>query len=110
MLRLAVFLGLAAGLAAGHALASEASTSFGVGITITGNADRTPSMVAPASSRWRQYTWGAAEVSLLRAGYSRPLRGRSTGKLYWFLAERGGTRFRVAVSMTSGEIVKVMPV
>ena len=103
MLRLAVFLGLAAAILTGPASAGQTSGRFTVGITITGKKLKPPPLPV------RQYTWGAAAVTLARAGFADPQRLEASETLYWFTAARDGEHYRVAVSIASGEIVKVIP-
>lgn len=107
MFRLAMFLGIAAGLVTSHAMAGQTSAGFTVGITIGGKK------VKPALQRQsapaRTYTWGAAAISLTRAGFANPRRAAASDTLYWFTAERSGGQYRIAVSIASGEIVKVIP-
>ena len=91
-------------LLGGAALAGQSSAGFSVGITIG----------APGAKKIRKspkhYTWNAAALSLSAAGYSSPVRLLMADDVYWFLAERDGRRFRVAVSKTTGTIVKVASV
>ena len=99
--------GVIATLAADEAVAGQTSGGFTVGITITGKKVQAASQAAPLPAR--QYTWGAAAVSLARAGFADPRRIEASETLYWFTAKRDGGRYRVAVSIASGEIVKVIP-
>ena len=86
-------------------MAGQTSASFNVGITI-GGGTRTP---VKSAKRLRLYTWNAAAISVQQAGFDNPVRMTRTDSLYWFGAERGGSRFRIAVSVTSGAVVRVIP-
>ena len=90
-----------AGLA-GPVLAGQASGSFSAGIVI-GSGQPT------ASAASSTYTWGAAAISVERAGFGNPQRVAKSDTLYWFEAERDGALFRVGVSISSGQIVEVNP-
>jgi hypothetical protein len=83
------------------AVAGQSSGSFKVGLTIGGAAQAT----APYST----YTWGAAAVSVTEAGFGNLQRAEKTNTLYWFTAQRDGSSFRIAVSITSGAVVEVIP-
>lgn len=98
MARIAFILGAVLGLLTGPAAAGQTSASFGAGIVIGGPAK-------PA----RFYTWGAASVSLRKAGYKDIERAEREGSLYWFLARKGEYRYRIAVSATTGNIETVTP-
>jgi hypothetical protein len=80
--------------------AGQASGRFKVGLTI-GQGPKNP----PHASK---YTWGAAELAVLEAGYSDLDRLEKSGSVYWFHGHRGGDEFRIAVSITSGDIVEVI--
>ncbi len=117
MRRFAVALGVLAAMAV-PAVAGSTSASFHVGITILppsqsaatglhgrGHVSRSPflrSLTAP-----KGYTWGAASVALARAGFSRFARESQLDFVYFFKAERAGESFRVAVSATTGAILKI---
>lgn len=85
-------------------LAGQTSANFSVGITIGGGASRSP------QSSVKTYTWGAAAVSVQNAGFDNPQRLKKSDTYYWFTAERDGGSFRVAVSISSGAVVQVIPV
>ncbi len=101
MARLGIAAALAFCLLAPTAMAGTSQDSFTVGIRI-GKAK-------PHKPPKHRYTWGAAAVSLARAGYENPRRIEASGEVYWFSAERAGARFRVAVWVATGEIVVVIP-
>ena len=103
MFRRAVFCAALLGLIATEVQAGKSSASFTAGIVIGGQNGR--KFRKPAAT----YTWGAAAISLLRAGFENPARMSKSGTLYWFEASRGGTDFRIAVSIASGKIIKVIP-
>ena len=103
MFRRAVFCAALLGLTAAEAQAGKSSASFTAGIVIGGHNG--PKFRKPVAT----YTWGAAAISLLRADFKSPARMSKSGTLYWFEASRGGAVFRIAVSIASGKIVKVMP-
>ena len=102
MLRLAMVLALLAGVAAGPAIAQQAT--FGVGVTI-GKKVKPPKSATVATT----YTWGAARISVARAGYTGIRRHAKGGGLYWFTARKGENLFQIAVSATTGAIAKVIP-
>jgi hypothetical protein len=83
------------------AMAQSGTATFKAGLTIGGAATSAPS---------RTYTWGAAAVSVQKAGFDNTQRAEKTDTLYWFTAERAGGSFRIAVSISSGAVVKVIPV
>ena len=60
--------------------------------------------IAPANS----YTWNAAAISVKSAGFSLPRRVRRSPDLYWFSAKQGSESFRIAVSILSGRVMKVI--
>ncbi len=105
MVRCAALLMVVCGVMASTAVGAQVSSSFQVGITIGGA--RQKALLAPPAAR--TYTWGAAAVSLKLAGFEEPRRVERSDTLYWFIAKKAGGRFRVAVSITSGAIVKVIP-
>ncbi|MBI2717191.1 MAG: hypothetical protein HYX36_00275 [Rhizobiales bacterium] len=102
MLHRAGVLGLLLTLLAGDAAAGQASGTLNVGIVI--GASQTQAPQAPST-----FTWGAAAISVEKAGFGNLQRVAKSGTLYWFEAERDGGRFRVGVSVSSGEIVEVNP-
>ena len=79
---------------------------FTAGIVIGGGGKASQ---RAASVNAATYTWGAAAISVTHAGFGNPRRGERSDTLYWFTAERGGNSYRVAVSISSGVIVKVIP-
>jgi hypothetical protein len=87
--------------------AGTASARFSVGITITGSgtSQRAASAPVPAIT----YTWGAAAISARHAGFAKLQRVERSGTLYWFAAEKDGALYRIAISIHSGAIVKVIP-
>jgi hypothetical protein len=87
------------------ALAGQASASFQVGIIIGGGNHS-----ARPAQPTKTYTWGAAVISLNRAGFDAAQRVEKSDTLYWFTAKRDGYSFRVAVSITSGKVMRVLPV
>jgi hypothetical protein len=84
---------------------SRANGSFQVGVTIGGAGTATVKQRVVE----RTYTWGAAALSAIQAGYSNPQPLGRSQTVYWFIAERGETHLRVGVSISSGEIVDVIP-
>ena len=102
MARLPVVAGIILCLLQAEGLAGTARGAFTVGIVI-GQA-----RAAPVKSKLR-YTWGAAAISLRRAGYENPRRIAAAGDVYWFEARRAGARFRVAVWIATGRIAAVRP-
>lgn len=86
--------------------AGQASSSFSVGIRIGPSEDES---LLQAQTTAMTYTRGAAAISVRRAGFDAPVATGRSKDLYWFTATRGGERFRVAVSIFSGQIVRVLP-
>ncbi len=103
MVRLAMVSGVVLCLLSPATLAGQASASFQAGVTIGGGGNR----AIPAAPK--KYTWGAAVISVNRAGFDNPQRAERSDTLYWFKAERGGDSFRIAVSIFSGKVIKVVP-
>lgn len=93
-------------LAAGEAHAGHASSSFSVGIRIGPAAEGS---LPQAQTTAITYTRGAAAISVRRAGFDAPVAAGRSKDLYWFTATRGGAHFRVAVSISSGRVVRVLP-
>jgi hypothetical protein len=84
------------------ATAGQSSAGFKVGLTIGG--------AARASVPSTTYTWGAAAISVAEAGFDNLQRAEKTNSLYWFTGDRDGSSFRIAVSITSGAVIEVIPV
>ena len=101
MTRLGIVAALAICLLGSASLAGTSQGSFTVGIVI-GKAK-------PHKPPKYHYTWGAAAVSLVRAGYGDLRRIEASGEVFWFAAERTGARFRVAVEIATGRIAAVIP-
>ena len=104
MVRLAMVAGFVC-LLTGPATAGQASAGFTAGITIGDAGTRATQTIVRA----KRYTWGAASISVSRAGFDEPQRMEKSGALYWFKARRGAAAFRIAVSVSSGQVVKVIP-
>lgn len=102
MLRRAIYSVLALALSLAPAWAQQTSGSFQVGVTI-GKVARQKA-VTPVVT----YTWGAAEISVMRGGFHEPTRLKRTEMLYWFATRRDGVAYRVAVSIVTGKIVAVV--
>ncbi|MGH6854066.1 MAG: hypothetical protein ACREDX_09095 [Aestuariivirga sp.] len=105
MARLAVVSGVILCFLGQAAMAGQTSASFQAGITIGQPARQT--LAAPPAAK--TYTWGAAAISVTDAGFVHARRVEKSPALYWFEAKRGGANFRIAVSLFSGAIVKVIP-
>lgn len=75
---------------------------FRVSLAIASNADRLMPQRDLGSSR---FTWGAAEVSLMNAGYAKPKRVAVVNDVYWFNAINCGKPMTIGVAMSSGDIV-----
>ena len=101
MARLPVAAGIILCLLQAEGLAGTAQGAFTVGIVI--------GKVKPPKPPKLRYTWGAAAISLTRAGYENPRRIAAAGEVYWFEARRAGARFRVAVWIATGRIAAVRP-
>jgi hypothetical protein len=111
MVRALLAAGIVMSLLAAPVSAGQTSASFHVGITILPPGAKVASQRPAKAARpkvVRSYTWGAAAVSVSRAGFGAARRANREGSVYWFVAQRGSERFRVAVSVTSGAIVKVI--
>lgn len=116
MRRIALVLGLMAGVGS-TAWAGQSSASFHVGITILPQQQALSVRKARLSTnpflrslvRPVHYTWGAASVSLAQAGFTGLVRDGQVEFVYFFRARRGGEWFRVAVSASTGGILKVWP-
>jgi hypothetical protein len=93
-------------LTSAAATAGNTSASFGIGLRIVGKSGAGQ---APASAATRTYTWGAAAISVLKAGFADPVRLEAESGLYWFSASRDGQSFRIAVASRSGAVVRVEP-
>jgi hypothetical protein len=104
MVRLAAVSAAMLSLSPAAAVAGQAAASFQVGIIIGGDGQAVRS--TPAS---KTYTWGAAAISVNRAGFHAPEPLEKSDTLYWFTANRGGNSFRVAVSISSGKVTIVLP-
>jgi hypothetical protein len=104
MFRVMMVAGLMLAAVSSPVLAGQTSAQFRVGITIGGGSASQPSAAATTT-----YTWGAAAISVSGAGFGNPVRLEKSNDLHWFQAERDGGTYRVAVSTTSGAVVKVIP-
>ena len=110
MVRLAAACSLSIWFLASTAMAGQTSASFAVGIVIGGPQTKSAAAAAaPAPSQAKRYTWGAATISLKSAGFADMRRISRSGRLYWFAAVRDGRAYRVAVSIATGAVVKVIP-
>ena len=97
------------------ASAAQVTSSIGVGITIDSSgkrpATRTRLIVPGAVTKAvpeTSYTWNAAAVSVKRAGFKQARRMEQSPALYWFQAKRQDASFRIAVSVASGRIAKII--
>jgi hypothetical protein len=106
MVRVAMVSAVLLGLSPYAALAGQASASFQVGIVIGGGEGRS---IQRAAASANTYTWGAALISVNRAGFDAPQRVEKSDTLYWFTAKRDGASFRIAVSISSGKVMRVLP-
>lgn len=91
-------------LMASAALSGTVQGRFAVGITL-GEGDPHDKRRPPGF----RYTWGAAAISVSRAGYQNVRRVEASGDVYWFTGERGGSKFLVAVTIATGRIAAVLP-
>ncbi len=98
------------------AQAAQTSSGLGVGLTIgassyTGNRSTrrlvVPAHVTKTEPAW-SYTWNAAAISVKGAGFKQPRRIEKARAVYWFQAMREGANFRIAVSIASGKVVKII--
>lgn len=104
LIRIAAGVLVCLGLFTGMADAGQSSATFSVGITIG-----RPGLVKPPKSV-KIYTWNAAAISVREAGFESGFRLAADANHYWFMAKRDGQHYRVAVSKTTGAIVKVLSV
>ena len=105
MARSGLLLGLILGLLPSLAMAGTTSSKFSVGITIGEGGNAAKQAAVPATT----YTWGAAAISVKRAGFENLRQVERSETLYWFAGERAGGSYRIAISIVSGEVVKVIP-
>lgn len=122
MVRSVVLFGLLALMLASPGEAGQASAGFTVGVTINGagksamRLKKRKVQTEPAGVVWTEgaaplrktYTWRAAAISVWRAGYFYPEYGHRMGEIYWFTAYRAGTIYHVAVSVRTGQVLKVI--
>jgi len=101
MARFGIAAALAFCLLGSAAIAGTSQGSFTAGVVIGKAKPHEPPKL--------RYTWGAAAVTLIRAGYMDLRRIEASGDIYWFTAERAGARFRVAVWIATGQIAAVRP-
>jgi len=99
------------------AVAAQVSSSMGVGLIIEpsniSSDDRSVrrlfvSTVVTRAAPAISHTWNAAAISVKRAGFTHPRRLERIVALYWFEAKRREASFRIAVSIASGKIVKIV--
>jgi len=92
---------------------------MGVGLTITpggvSGQNREPlrlfvSALVTKADPANSYTWNAAAISLKRAGFKQLRRVEMLAAVYWFEARRKDASFRIAVSIASGRILKIVRV
>ncbi|MBM3521280.1 MAG: hypothetical protein FJX63_11050 [Alphaproteobacteria bacterium] len=102
MVRRAFAMAAILALTSATATAGSTSAGFGIGLRMVGKNGKSQA-VTPA----RTYTWGAAAISVLKAGFDDPVRLAAEPGLYWFSAAREGLDYRIAVSSASGAIVRV---
>ncbi len=88
--------------------AASKSAGFTIGIRIVGKHGVTRGHHGHSRSE-KKYTWGAAVISVARAKYRHIARIEMTDDTYWFETRRRGAKYRVGISMHTGEIVDVMP-
>ena len=53
------------------------------------------------------FTWGAAEVSVVKAGYSVRQRLDAADDVFWFKASKADHEVKIGVSSSSGQIVSM---
>ncbi|MBC8038535.1 MAG: hypothetical protein H7X89_15090 [Rhizobiales bacterium] len=98
------------------ARAAQVASGMGAGITIyyvaPSNSGPTKRLIVPATVTKtvpaNSYTWNAAALSVKGAGFKQPRRMEKSLALYWFQAKRQGAIFRIAVSIASGKVLKVI--
>ena len=94
--------------------AAQVTSGVSVGLTIEPSGGHSgvrrlifPAFVTKVAPSTR-FTWNAAAISVKEAGFSQPRRANKSS-LYWFYAKQRGDSFRVAVSIVSGKVIKVIP-
>lgn len=99
----AVLLALSCLTNSGQSFAGTNAALVRVSLAIGSSADTfTPERNIGSS----HYTWGAAEVSLLNAGYAKPKRVAVVEEVYWFNVTNRGKPMTIGVAMNSGDIVR----
>jgi len=97
------------------AVAAQVSSGMGVGIIIDdvapGKSSRSRALGRIAVMKavpTLTYTWNAAALSVKSAGFQHPRRKEKSPVFYWFEAQRHGGYFRIAVSIASGKVIKII--
>ena len=96
-----VVVGLSCAIYSGSSLADTNHGHATVSLTIIGNST---SLNMERNFGTSHYTWGAAEISILKAGYKKPTRIGTVNETYWFTVPVGGNPTVIGVSVNSGEI------
>ena len=96
-----VLAGLPFAIYSGSALADTNHGHMAVSLAIVSSNNAENSGRNFGASR---YTWGAAEISLLKAGYIKPTRIGTVNEIYWFTVPISGNPTVIGVSINSGEI------
>ena len=96
-----VLIGLSCTIYSGSSLADTNHGQMAVSLAVIGGATAVNTGRNFGSSH---YTWGAAEISLLKAGYKKPTRIGTINEIYWFTVPVSGNPTVIGVSVISGEI------
>lgn len=86
---------------------ASASANIVMKIGLTVVAGKTPQATQRFNSD-AHFTWGAAEVSVVKAGYVIKQRIGNSDAKYWFIAANAAQILRIGVSQNSGEIVNIV--
>ena len=96
-----VLVGLSCTIYSGSSLADTNHGHMAVSLAIISS---NTSVNAERNFGTSHYTWGAAEISLLKAGYKKPTRIGTVNEIYWFTVPISGNPTVIGVSVNSGEI------
>ena len=97
-----VLIGLSCAIYSGSSLADTNHGHMAVSLAIISS---NTSVNAERNFGTSHYTWGAAEISLLKAGYKKPTRMGTVNEIYWFTVPVSGNPTVIGVSVNSGEIM-----
>ena len=96
-----LLVGLQCGIFSGPSFADTNHAHLAVSLAII---DSNAAVNAVRNFGASHYTWGAAEVSLSKAGYRSPRRIGAVNEIYWFTVPVSGKPTVIGVSVNSREI------